>query len=1506
MTQADGSSNRRPGASPEAFGRLERQMWVGGRREAKPQGIPRRPEGSPPLSFNQQQLWFLDQLTPVNAAYNIPLAMRLEGPLDVATLGRAIGEIVRRHESLRTTFAVEEGRPVQVIHPFAPLELPVIALDDAPGGEGARRVEQAVNEEAQRPFELERGPLFRVKLLRLAENDHVLALTMHHIVSDGWSIGVFSRELSALYPAFLAGKPSPLPELPVQYADFAHWQREWLAGETFKAQVAWWKEQLAGAPPKLDLPADRPRPLVLTFAGAAQQWFLPATLSRELKALARREGATLFIALLAAFDVLLCRYTGQTDILVGSPFANRNRSELEQLIGFFAGPVILRSDLSGDPTFRELLGRVRAVTLNAFDHQDVPFGQLVDTLQPVKDQSRAPLFQAMFILQSASMDLPTIAGLNLTLVPEETGTAKVDLTLSMSETEDGLGAVLEYSTDLFDGVTIARLFEHFRILLEGAVADPDRRISELPLLGPAERRRVVVEWNDTARAYVRQCVHQRFEAQVARAPDAVAVSFAGQGLTYGELNRRANQLAHHLRRLGVGPETLVGICVERSLEMVAGVLGVLKAGGAYVPLDPTYPKERLAFMIEDTRSAVLLTQERLAAGLAGCGATVVCLDRDWGAIARESAENLQNATDPGNLAYVIFTSGSTGRPKGVMVTHDNLQNACTAYETAYRLSSVATCHIQMASMSFDVFAGDLVRALLSGARLVICPHELLLAPDGLYDLMRRERVDAGDFVPVVLSTLVDHVKEVGGALDFMRVLVVGADVWRGGEHRRALGLCGPKTRLFNTYGVSEATIDSTYFETGAIECPDGAIAPIGRPFANTQLFVLDQCLEPVPIGVYGELYIGGGRLARGYLGRPELTAERFIPDPWSDEPGARLYRTGDMARHLPDGNVEFLGRIDDQVKIRGFRIEPGEVEAVLGEHPALQKTVVVAREDAPGDKRLVAYVVPAAGAAPAPSELRAFLLDRLPEYMVPAAFMVLDALPLLPNGKVNRRALPAPEKTRSEPEATFVAPRTSVEEVLAVEIFAKVLGVERVGANDNFFDMGGNSLQATQLMSKVRGAFHVDIPLRTIFAAPTVAALARAIDLARQDATAVASMAAVAHDLDADSVLDDDIRPDGPYQPDSAAASAPRHVFLTGGTGFVGSFMLRELLDRTGAHVHCLVRAPSDAAAMDRLRGSLERYLIWDESLRSRIVPIAGDLAQPLLGLSAARFEELCATMDVIYHCGAWVNYVLPYQVLKPATVGGTREVLRLACRGKVKPVHSTSTTAVFAPPADETAVLTIREDSDLPPPGWLTIGYSQSKWVVEKLLQAARARGLPVCIYRLGRVFGDSRTGACQTGDFMWLLIKGSIQLGGVPELGLEQNLVPADYVAKVVVHLSRRPGTLGRVFHVYIPKATTLDEVMDFARSLGFKVDTMPYQEWAAGLESDRSQDNALYPMLPIFGGPSVGVLKFECPSTLEALKDAPFTYPAVDEALLSKYFTYFMRTGYFATPGRGPGKP
>jgi len=1055
--------------------------------------IPRRSQSGPvPLSFAQQRLWFLDQLEPGSAAYNLPRAIRLTGVLNIAALEQSFNEIVRRHEILRTTFTVVDGQPNQVIAPALPCRLAIIDLQSLPEAAQSQRVQQLASQAAQQPFDLTQGPLLRLALLQLSQTEQVLLLTLHHIVSDAWSTGVLVREMAALYSAFAVGNPCPLPELPIQYADFALWQRQRLQ-QVMSEQLAYWKQQLQGKLPVLQLPTPRRPPAIASNRGERQARSFPPALTVALKQLSQQQGVTLFMTLLAAFNTLLYRYTDQEDILVGSAIANRTQAETEGMIGFFVNTLVLRCDLSGNPSFRELLGRVRDVALAAYTHQDLPFEVLVEALQPQRNLHGNPLFQVMCSLQNAPVPPLALPGLTLESLKTDTGTALVDLSLDLVETAQGLSASMEYRTDLFSAAMIARLLEHFQVLLEGIVANPEQRLSDLPLLTRTDRQ--LLQAGGVPQVNIpNQCIHQLFEAQVERSPDAIAIVFGDQQLTYRQLNASANQLAHSLQTLGVGPGALVGLCVERSPEMVIGLFAILKAGGAYVPLDPAYPQERLAWMLQDAQVTVLLTYQRLMKNLPDCrNIQVVYLDQGWDASAASSRENLVTGVTPEDLAYLIYTSGSTGRPKGVLIQQRSLVNFSLAASRAYAIQP-GDVVLQFASISFDAAAEEIFPCLVQGGRLVLRTDEL--SSVALLQTCRRFNLTVLDLPTAFWHQLTAELAAANLVLPAcLRLVIIGGEPALPERLLTWQQQVGPQVRLVNSYGPTEATVVATISELS--ELTAAARVPIGQAIANVQTHVLDAQLQPTPVGVAGELYLGGAGVAQGYLHRPELTAEQFVPDPFSPLPGSRLYKTGDRGRYREDGQLEFLGRVDRQVKIRGYRIELAEIESLLHQHPAVGEAVVIAPED-PGNPRLVAYFVPQAGTTLVIPDLQRYLKTKLPAYMVPTAFVCLEALPLTPNGKVDRRALPAPERVKPNCQS-FAPPRTPTEEILA-GIWAQVLPVERVGRDDNFFDLGGHSLLATQVIARVRDHFQIELPLRCLFEAPTVAELTECIEAMRDSA----------------------------------------------------------------------------------------------------------------------------------------------------------------------------------------------------------------------------------------------------------------------------------------------------------------------------------------------------------------------------------------------------------------------
>ena len=1025
-----------------------------------------------PASYSQRRLWFLDRLMPDGWAYNIPSAYRLKGDLNVPALEKTFSEIVSRHEILRTTFKAVDGEPSQIISDAQPIRLPVIDLRALSPANRETELQRHISNELGRVFDLARGPLLTMNLLKLGDREHVLVKNVHHIISDSWSEEIFLSEWTSLYESFSQNKPSILDPLPIQYADYSEWQKQALQGEAMEQQTAYWKNQLGGEMPSLSLPTDHPRPATASLAGSAVKFTLPPSLTAALKTLGRQEEVTLFITLITAFKVLLHRYTAHTDIAVGTPITNRNRFELENLIGFFLNTLVLRTKFTGDLGFREILGRVREVTLGAFENQDLPFEVLVEKLQPERNLAQHPLCQVMFMLVRETKKLWESGG--VTIEPLEIGqnSAKLDLVMSLFEKDDVIEGLLSYSTALFERETVERMTRQFQTLLESIVADPMRSIDDLQIQGDAERKQILIEWNDTAAPCSMIPVHELIAAQCARTPDATAITFENRSMTYGELFRHGQQLAAHLQSLGAQPGKLAGICIGRSPEMIVALLGILQSGAAYVPLDPEFPAARLEAMIEDAAPSIIITHRAVAGVLPKTDARIVYIEDEL----PTGAAFQPPQVSPADLAYVLFTSGSTGRPKGVEIPHRALTNLLESMRSRPGLCDSDTL-LAVTTLSFDIAGLEIFLPLICGAKIVLAGSETAMDPRRLATILAKDGVTVMQATPATWRGLL-----VAGwqGTPGLKILC-GGEAMPPDLAEQLLPRC---SSLWNVYGPTETTIWST------VEKVESAAKPVtlGRPIANTRIYILNERQHPQPIGIYGELHIGGLGVANGYLGRPELTAQKFIADPFG-APGERLYKTGDLVRYHTDGSIEFFGRIDQQVKVRGFRIELAEIESALGRHPAVRQCVVTVREDQPGDKRLVAYIVREGEADDA--ALRAFLKKKLPDYMVPSAFVFLDAFPMTPNGKVDRKALPALDRSLS-PQHEFVAPRTPLEQQLAA-IWIRVLGMEKIGIHDDFFELGGHSLMAVSLFSEIEKKMGRNLPLATLFQAPTIGQLAEVI-----------------------------------------------------------------------------------------------------------------------------------------------------------------------------------------------------------------------------------------------------------------------------------------------------------------------------------------------------------------------------------------------------------------------------
>lgn len=1386
-----------------------------------------------PLSPAQMRLWVAERIHP-ESAHHIPFAVEAQGRLDPGAVERALSRIMARHAVLRMRIGMRDGVPFQ--RTDADTTAPVRLIDGDP--------DALIAAEATRRFDLEREPPLRLAILRRASDRHVLLFTLHHIAADGGSTGILMAEFAAFYCEALTGLPASLPPPAIQYGDYAAFQQAAPQIARQDRQLAYWRDRLADLP-VTQLPTDFPRPPTQSHDGALHPVAIPPELVARLRAIGAARGTSLLTVLLAAFKLLVCRCTGQRDLVVGIPSANRSRPETERLVGLFVNPLPIRSRIDPAAGFHDLLDHVRDGLLGAMDHQDLPFERLVDAFQTHRDPGSSPLFQLKFQLDHAPAETLAMPGLNLRRLPRAGGIARHDLSLDLVEGPHGVSGHVEYCTALFRPGTIAALSGHYLTLL-GSIADaPDRPVATLALLSPEQRHLQLVTWNDSARPLdPAERFPALFEAQAAATPDAVAVEYVdGDRVvteSYAALNARANRLAHALRARGAGPDSIVGIALDRGPDMAAAWLGVLKSGAAWLPLDPAYPAERLAYMLTDSGAALVLTASGIALPE---GTPRWNLDLGWPG---GSDANPVAGTDPEDLAYLIYTSGSTGRPKGVEVPHAGLVNLAR--------DKIATLDLRPGdrvlsffSFSFDASIPDLILGLGGGARLILSPAEDVLPGPGLSRLLRDRRATHLTITPSALAGLPAE------DLPDLRMVLVGGEApspeliarWSAG-------------RLFiNAYGPTECTVNASMVPCGNGHPLDATL----RAPANKQLHILDEHLELLPVGCPGELCIAGLGVARGYRGRPGQTAAVFLPDPHGPR-GARLYRTGDRALRLPDGRIRLLGRIDDQVKFRGFRIEPAEIARLCETHPQIA-TAIIAPRDLPGiGTRLVAWLV-APGPRPDDAILRGWLRDRLPRHMVPEDFVWLDRLPLTVNGKLDQRALPDPEPRAARGRA----PQGPVEQALA-GIFADLLGIDAPGTEDDFFDLGGNSLMATRLVTAIEDRFGIALRVAALFESSSIAALARRID--------AAGPVTATEDWRADLPLPDDIRPARPIQP---PARLPDCVLMTGATGFVGAHLLDALLSRPGRRVLCLTRR----GGIDALEQALARWGISHPDLALRVVALRGDLAQPGLGLSPGDRARILAEAGAILHCGAEVHHLSPYRSLRAANVGGTVAIIRLATEAGMA-LHHMSTLSALTP--GDRPIAERCAAADLPPPQG---GYNLTKWVAEQLVAEAGRRGLPVTIHRLGSISGHSVSGAFNPADILCRQLQGYIASGCAPEGEALLNLLPVDEMARAVLHLADRPDAAGRVYHLTRSAPVPAEMLFRACAAEGLALRRLPGAEWQALLRriARHEPDHPLYPLTALGGAQGFAgkTWPYACHATRAAL-DSVLPETPLDDALLRRY--------------------
>ncbi|MEU2613188.1 amino acid adenylation domain-containing protein [Micromonospora sp. NPDC007271] len=1455
------------------------------------------------LLQSQRRFWVLNQVS-TQIPTHVVRIVDVTGPLDLDRLEQAAAALVAAHDELRTGYVSVEGRPVAAVADPDAVQPEVLLVEPAAGEPPEEGVARARIREAGRPFDLAKAPLLRVAAIRRAPDHHELVLTVHQMVGDEVAADRLLDQLVSAYEAFTAGAAPSFPRASIGLAEVTDRRRAFLKSPAARREIEFWTKRLAGVP-VLDLPTDHARPVdrMPSLRGSRRSRPIDPALAAPARAVAEQEDATLAAVVLAGLIVTLNRYTRERDIAIGLPVDGRFESRLADVLAPLENTVVLRTELKPDETFRALVRRVQAGWSQATAHQHLPFEELVARLTPEADFSRSPLHQVRFVAREPRFETRTVGGTTWRLADVDDGLSAFDLSIHLREGADGLLRLHGvYNAELFDAETIDLLLDHLIALLGEAVADPDRRHAGLGMLTDRELARLA-EWNRTEADFPREAtLHQLIAEQVARTPDALAVMSGTDRLTYAELDRWANRLANHLRRRGVGPESLVGVIATRRIGTVVAFLAALKAGGGYVPIDPEQPAERLRTVLADAGITVVV-----AASEADMVRQPVACDpwirADADEVLAEPDTDPAVPVDPQNIAYVIYTSGSTGRPKGVVVPHRQIVNSTLA-RSAFGREAPESYAIPVA-LSFDASAAGLYWTLISGGRIVLPSDEQVANPALLARLVQAERITHITHMPSYYQLLLTAG---GRQLISLKDVSAGGDVFPAElavEHYRTL----PWTQLYNDYGPTEITV----WATAQLATPDedGASVPIGRPIQNTRIHLLDDELNPVPIGVPGEIYVAGDGLARGYLGQPGTTADRFIPDAFSATPGGRLYRTGDLARYHSDGTLEFLGRIDTQVKIRGFRIELGEIENTLQRHPGVTSAVAGVRRHPSGEDRLVAWYLPANPAqTPADTELVAHLERQLPHYMVPADFMPLAEFPVNAHGKVLRSALPDPVPT---PAAlpTGAVPRRRVEREIA-EVFAEALGVARVGLHDDFFSYGGSSLQLSRVGARLSKAYGLELPLHAMFSTPTVAGVAARVELyEREGFEGLRATRDAADDLDREAELDPIIT--GLHLP-HADFFAPKAVFLTGATGYFGAFLLDQLVEQTTADIYCLVRAKDPAAGKKRLRDACAHYEVpWDDRFERRVHAVCGDLAKPLLGLSPSDFEDMARIIDTIYHNGALVNFSMPYSALKAPNVDGTVEMLRLASRYKVKQVHFVSTIDVFIAAHMTRPFL----EQPLPSrPPQVPFSYPQSKWVSEKIIMHARDRGLPVTIYRPSIMMGHPKTGACHAQNYVLTALRGFLEFGVLPDYSESMNAITLDYASAAMVHVSRQEKSLGNIYHLWNTEAIPHNALFPWIRSYGYPFEEVPFDE-AVQLAINAGPDHPVYPMVPVlllYTSGDAGVEmsmetedaidnRSECINLLDGIKGTGYQPAPLDEKYMHDCLDFLVRHGQLDPPDRFP---
>jgi len=1442
------------------------------------------------LTLEQRRLWILVQLD-VNRPWHSSSAVRLTGRIDPALVQQALATTVQRHEVLRATFREVDGHPLATIQPVASLRLPVLDID--PGdldGELAR----VVATESRTRFDLAQGPLVRATLLRMGAEDHILLLTAHQLVADRPSVHRLVDEVLSRYAALAAGAGEEAGAGVTDIAALGAAQREWVGTDDAAKDIDYWRTRMA-AITTLNLPTDRPRPPTKTINADVVTVAVPPSLHAALEEHADEAGHPLSRLLLAGYAAVLSRYTQQTDFAVGVPVPPSWLTDGDQLVGPLENTLPLRFELDGSESLSTLVARTEVALGEALEHARLPFEQIVEAAQPLRDLSHTPLFQVSFAFEEADegRELPGATAVPVDLVTTWTP-HDIDLYATCRGGELFLRA--QYNTDLFDRDTVARLLSHLLVQLTSAIAEPRRSLTDFPLLTDDEQERITA-WNTTDEHHAGPwTLHELIEQAASANPDGIALTSSAGEMTYASLDLRADSLAADLAARGAGPESRVGVLSDRSVHAVVGLLGALKAGAAYVPIDPSYPAERIEVIANDADVSLLVGTQAMLDRFAGRLRGIISV-----AIPTSDPDTpvTPPATRPaGNdLAYIIYTSGSTGRPKGVAVEHRQIVSS-TAARSACEAPGMPERYLVLAPLTFDASGGGLYWTLRRGGTVVLPSEQEVLDPRLLSELIRAKAITHVDGVPSQYAVLLDTVPETH---ESVRTTVLAGELLPPGlvaEHFRRM----PGTALFNEYGPTEATVWASVHRVSEVDA-DASRVPIGHPIPGAQIRLLDKQFHPVPPGVPGELYIGGDGVTRGYVNRPAMTAERFLPDPFSADPGARLYRTGDLARYRADGAIEFLGRADTQVKIRGFRIELSEIENVLLRHPLVAEAVVTVRDDRPGGPRLIGYVVPVVGRVLAQETLIKHVLGAVPDYMVPTAFVMLERMPLTRHGKIDTAALPAPEESAAD---EFVEPQTELEAEIA-EIFAELLGLRMVSATGDFFALGGNSLLVARLSAQLSRQQGVSLPVEQIFRVPTVAGVAQAIEESRRQQENVDSEVLYAQQLAellAEIELPEDITPgDLPH----ANYLEPQDVLVTGATGYLGAFLAVELVQRTGATVHCLVRGQDEEAAWERLEETLRGYQAWDESYRSRMKIVLGDLAEPRFGLSEQEWDHYAEILDAVYHSGAVVNFTFPYEAARPANVEGTKEVLRLATTKTVKSVQFVSSVDVFMGTGAERPFT--EQDLDERPIR-IPTGYPRSKWLAEKIVHLARDRGVPVTVHRPWMITGHADTGAAHHTDYLYVYLKGFLDLGVLPLYNDVINAVPVDFTVQAIVYTSLRAENFGKNFNVTNKEPATMQQCYQWLRSFGYDLNVVDEEE-ARQQALAVDEDHVLFPMTPLLRVASMRHAALdpelqkrvnpmdECRELIEALKGSGIECPPVNEEWAHSCFQFLVDGGHLPAP-------